>query len=1056
MSNTIKGFAGVSNTKSNGGNKMNTLTMGRTMRIASRLLDTLRKETVAKQEAEQVVIYAKAVSKYMSTRIVARNLNCTMEQVQQDQFGNYSARFEGGVIATATAPLSFSTGKGARVRANKALKVVKEIVTTKGAKVTAPKGVPTPKRVVNKVVYIATRVVEKINYIKGVFKVAKQDLQSAMELADTIKSNRGGIKMNLQLFAFSSTEETIKAYSQIGLKAFLPEQSLFPTRPVSVERAIREAVEEIVFANPYTTEINGKVVPTVKPISDRVVEFYTAKGTVGYKILLGRTTADQFKAELEQAMKDKKLVDKFGRYINGSEKEVYNSYIYELPFRGKLEVAKRGYQCYDYMPEFAKLNGFELHLAETPKQFKDIRKTYNDRIVYSFLAQGFNVLVAPNEKIAREWEAPFKQCGTKFDLGVTSLMNGLNNHKEIAVIAKGIKLDNGITATYGDSIHVTKDNDVTAEKLNITIDSTANGTTVSRVTRAKLATETYRGNRITLENRETGDMVTDFFVMSNQEYKDGEIESKPEIIAALNSFAKRVEKGVVSVDGEESNVLIYYVNAVKDLYCSADWNPNNGMKKNRNGYDTLMYALHRRGITDYVQLDQEQIDAHYDLGQVRLQGYTVDEVPVKMFERRKFVKVEDNNSNLKGLVFLDGTIADVEGSTTSVAENTVTGRSLNTSILSSRECLILWAMGRENDFMPQTKNQNIIEIIDKIKMMFDVLDNETKARFIEVKKDIEQGVHHFDFVEVKVNGQYVLFPTKMNGYVANNVIALNGTLIMSLISNSQYYKDKVQELFGKIRGEYRETIMKGYKAFNKETKDLIYAPVHFRTAKLGKGEILVPKSSGFRIGDIVIAYRHPVLNTIVVVRVVGYTTDETFALSAFWATPMQADADGDFISAIRVSNSYESLIIDGEFTIDGELLNDLDINRETAALPFMTDEELAENAGKNFRGKIFTAQFTGEVGYHLIKILNTAYALNLNIDLDRVIKLEHFSVQGKHIDKKDGFENNALLNQAIELADSVGFYDLKSKTERFFTEWREAFEVTAEEKVENYLVEMGF
>ena len=225
------GFAVVSRTKSNGGTTMSTLTVAREMRAASRLLNTLRAESIVKQEAEKVMVYAKAINKYMTARKVARLLNCDIEQVQQDMYGNYSTRFEGGVIATATTPLSFSTGKGARVRANKSLKVVKEVITVKGPKITESKGVATPKRVVNKVAYIATKVVEKINYIKGVFKVAKQDLQSAMELADTIKSNRGGLKMNLQTFASASTEETIKAYSQIGLKAFLPEQSLFPKRP---------------------------------------------------------------------------------------------------------------------------------------------------------------------------------------------------------------------------------------------------------------------------------------------------------------------------------------------------------------------------------------------------------------------------------------------------------------------------------------------------------------------------------------------------------------------------------------------------------------------------------------------------------------------------------------------------------------------------------------------------------------------------------------------------------------------------------------------------------
>lgn len=59
-------------------------------------------------------------------------------------------------------------------------------------------------------------------------------------------------------------------------------------------------------------------------------------------------------------------------------------------------------------------------------------------------------------------------------------------------------------------------------------------------------------------------------------------------------------------------------------------------------------------------------------------------------------------------------------------------------------------------------------------------------------------------------------------------------------------------------------------------------------------EILVPVSSGFKIGDKVAGLRHPVMTGVVIFTVVGYTPDHTIKIDEVHFRRFQADSDGDF------------------------------------------------------------------------------------------------------------------------------------------------------------------
>ena len=59
-------------------------------------------------------------------------------------------------------------------------------------------------------------------------------------------------------------------------------------------------------------------------------------------------------------------------------------------------------------------------------------------------------------------------------------------------------------------------------------------------------------------------------------------------------------------------------------------------------------------------------------------------------------------------------------------------------------------------------------------------------------------------------------------------------------------------------------------------------------------EILVPASSGFKIGDKVAGLRHPVMTGVVIFTVVGYTPDHTIKIDEVHFRRFQADSDGDF------------------------------------------------------------------------------------------------------------------------------------------------------------------
>lgn len=62
----------------------------------------------------------------------------------------------------------------------------------------------------------------------------------------------------------------------------------------------------------------------------------------------------------------------------------------------------------------------------------------------------------------------------------------------------------------------------------------------------------------------------------------------------------------------------------------------------------------------------------------------------------------------------------------------------------------------------------------------------------------------------------------------------------------------------------------------------------------GVNDILVPASSGFKIGDKVAGLRHPVMTGVVVFTVVGFTPDSTIKIDEIHFKRFQADSDGDF------------------------------------------------------------------------------------------------------------------------------------------------------------------
>ena len=137
----------------------------------------------------------------------------------------------------------------------------------------------------------------------------------------------------------------------------------------------------------------------------------------------------------------------------------------------------------------------------------------------------------------------------------------------------------------------------------------------------------------------------------------------------------------------------------------------------------------------------------------------------------------------------------------------------------------------------------------------------------------------------------------------DSFIVANAIDYIAFYTKAMGYKDKKAEYVKKAEGELAKMryTAKQFLSSNKLHAFIDgFFKAHFNVlAPFTHGahdvnDILVPASSGFKIGDRVAGLRHPVMTGVVIFKVVGYTPDSTIKIDEIHFKRFQADSDGDF------------------------------------------------------------------------------------------------------------------------------------------------------------------
>ena len=254
---------------------------------------------------------------------------------------------------------------------------------------------------------------------------------------------------------------------------------------------------------------------------------------------------------------------------------------------------------------------------------------------------------------------------------------------------------------------------------------------------------------------------------------------------------------------------------------------------------------------------------------------------------------------------------------------------------------------------------------------------------------------------------------------------------------------KAEEEFHKIRANAREMLADDLAAFSVDRLTLT-STLFF--ANIGVDEMLVPRSwqetKGIQKGDILLTLRHPVTRRLIILRVTGFTQDETVKVSHLWYEILGADADGDQINVIKLGDETSKWTSHVESNPDlgidknqyEEALRNADL--KIGVEEVLTKEQFEEDAINNYVGKQMTKDITGILGAFVKRILKAYVATGRVVtpeEEEAIYTIQQIAVQGKNVGKRGLYENDPEVLNAIKAGEQFGAdLDISKLVKTFF------------------------
>ncbi len=411
-----------------------------------------------------------------------------------------------------------------------------------------------------------------------------------------------------------------------GLEEVAPELLEFDITTQEKREVELSTEESFIRDMDYYIDTKGNAVYVPTKISDSVVFFRTSTNKVAYKVIKATVKSlkeklspvDCFLESYKEAIKTGKVTDAKGKSHRASVNTIFNSFVYTQDIGGNYSSVNWGSTVYHTPDSAIKLSqmGFFWASAENANDWKELNRTLGNRIVKSSVAQGYSMLVAPTEELARQMELPYINSGAKFSMqGTIGFIQELKSAHKAKVIVRtitdanpngNVETGKGINNIAGNTMLVTNETGVVpSRKLHVIRKEIINGVELAEWTRLKMATQVYNNAGIKLEVN--GVNADSFYVMSANEIKfkrdEETLEStpvmsdSPEIITALETFCISKEEGTFNFHGAEETVVVYTVALAEDEYNSSYYNVKS--MKGSKMYESFM-AMLDTDLTNYV------------------------------------------------------------------------------------------------------------------------------------------------------------------------------------------------------------------------------------------------------------------------------------------------------------------------------------------------------------------------------------------------------------------------------------------------------------------------
>ena len=253
-------------------------------------------------------------------------------------------------------------------------------------------------------------------------------------------------------------------------------------------------------------------------------------------------------------------------------------------------------------------------------------------------------------------------------------------------------------------------------------------------------------------------------------------------------------------------------------------------------------------------------------------------------------------------------------------------------------------------------------------------------------------------------------------------------------------EEGMKSQWNKLRATIHAQLKKGVYSFFKG-HDTLYTSLQFRTSGLNIDEILIPRNwaDKYHIGDYVLVFRHPVICSVLVLKVVGYTDDSTIQINHMLSKNIEADADGDNINVWLLDQRDWSVKAPtmADVTFDAKAYSELIAAKHVNPNAQISSYDAFEtDAINNYVGKMMTAELTGMVGHFIRRVLMAYRLNNKNLtqrEIEEIAILEQICVQGKNIGKRGLYENDPEVQLAVKAAKNLSYaLDIEAMVRNFF------------------------